>query len=182
MRGLYIGRFQPFHYGHLRALEWILSRVDEVIIGIGSAQLSHTWENPFTAGERVEMIWRTLRSRKLLERCIISIIPDTNGMHSLWVSMVRLFTPKFDVVFTNDRLSRRLFEEKGYRVEGIPFYKRELYSATRIRKLMLEGSAWKEYVPKEVVDVIEEIKGVERLRHLFINQASGRSRSTSKTK
>ena len=34
----------------------------------------------------------------------------------------------------------------------------------------------------ENLAVIEEIKGVERLRYLFTNQASGRSRSTSKTK
>ncbi|MEM3079801.1 MAG: adenylyltransferase/cytidyltransferase family protein, partial [Thermoproteota archaeon] len=51
-RGLFIGRFQPFHLGHLKAVEYIINRVDEVIIGIGSAQYSHTLENPFTAGER----------------------------------------------------------------------------------------------------------------------------------
>ncbi|HDJ89497.1 MAG TPA: nicotinamide-nucleotide adenylyltransferase, partial [Thermoprotei archaeon] len=58
MRGLFIGRFQPFHLGHFYALKWILSKVDEVIIGIGSAQVSYTIKNPFTLGERIEMIWR----------------------------------------------------------------------------------------------------------------------------
>jgi len=167
MRGFYIGRFQPFHYGHLKAIEWILSKVHELVIGIGSAQFSHTWENPFTVGERIEMIWRVLKSRELLDKCIIVAVPDTDRVHSLWVAMVRLYTPKFDIVFTNDSLSRRLFEEEGYRVEGIPFYKRELYNATRIRKLMAKGDEWRKYVPEEVIRVIEEIKGVERIRHLF---------------
>ncbi|RLF01945.1 MAG: nicotinamide-nucleotide adenylyltransferase, partial [Thermoprotei archaeon] len=57
-RGLFVGRFQPFHLGHLKALRWILEREDEVIICIGSAQYSHSLRNPFTVGERVEMIWR----------------------------------------------------------------------------------------------------------------------------
>ena len=40
-RGLFIGRFQPFHYGHLAALKWILSREDEVIFAL-EAPINHT--------------------------------------------------------------------------------------------------------------------------------------------
>ncbi|MCJ7698989.1 adenylyltransferase/cytidyltransferase family protein, partial [Candidatus Bathyarchaeota archaeon] len=40
-RGLYVGRFQPFHLGHLCAVKKILGEVDEVIVAIGSAQYSH---------------------------------------------------------------------------------------------------------------------------------------------
>ena len=42
--GLYVGRFQPFHLGHLEAIKHILKKVDTVIIAIGSAQYSHTLE------------------------------------------------------------------------------------------------------------------------------------------
>lgn len=55
-RGLYIGRFQPYHYGHEKILEFISHDVKEIIIGIGSSQESHTMENPFTCGERIEMV------------------------------------------------------------------------------------------------------------------------------
>ncbi|MBP1357507.1 MAG: adenylyltransferase/cytidyltransferase family protein, partial [Sulfolobus sp.] len=41
-RGLYPGRFQPFHLGHLSVIKWALERVNELIILIGSAQESHT--------------------------------------------------------------------------------------------------------------------------------------------
>ena len=34
----------------------LVEEVDELIIGIGSAQLSHTIDNPFTGGERVLMM------------------------------------------------------------------------------------------------------------------------------
>ncbi|HZK30987.1 MAG TPA: adenylyltransferase/cytidyltransferase family protein, partial [Methanoregula sp.] len=40
-RGFYIGRFQPYHNGHQSVLEHIADDVDEIVIGIGSAQLSH---------------------------------------------------------------------------------------------------------------------------------------------
>ena len=48
MRALYIGRFQPFHLGHLHIVKYILEVSKEVIIAIGSSG-SHTVHNPFTA-------------------------------------------------------------------------------------------------------------------------------------
>ena len=55
-RGLYVGRFQPFHLGHLGAIKAVLKEIDEFVIVIGSAQYSHNSNNPFTAGERLVMI------------------------------------------------------------------------------------------------------------------------------
>ena len=55
-RALFVGRFQPFHYGHLHAIEKILEECDELVLVVGSAQMSHEHDNPFTAGERIEMI------------------------------------------------------------------------------------------------------------------------------
>ena len=60
VRGILIGRMQPFHNGHMQVIKKILEEVDEIIIGIGSAQLSHELKDPFTAGERVLMISQTL--------------------------------------------------------------------------------------------------------------------------
>ncbi len=43
MNGLLIGRFQPFHLGHLEALQFALSKVDKLWIGLGSSNKSiHT--------------------------------------------------------------------------------------------------------------------------------------------
>jgi len=165
-RGLYIGRFQPFHLGHFQALKWILKREDEVIIGIGSAQFSHTLKNPFTLGERIEMIYRVLREEKLLERTVIVGIPDTDKQHSTWVSLVKAFTPYFTRVYTNDPLSQILFRENNIEVSPIPFFNREIYQATRIREMMINDQPWEDLVPKPVADVIKEINGVKRLKLL----------------
>ncbi len=60
-RGLYVGRFQPFHKGHLEAIKEVLDEIEELVIVIGSAQYSHNIHNPFTAGERLVMIRHALQ-------------------------------------------------------------------------------------------------------------------------
>ena len=89
-RGFYIGRFQPYHNGHQAVLERVAASVDEIVIGVGSAQLSHELENPFTAGERVLMITRSLAS---LGRPIYVIPIEDIQRNALWVSHVKSMTP-----------------------------------------------------------------------------------------
>ena len=65
VRGILIGRMQPVHNGHMQVIEKILEEVDEIIIGIGSAQLSHELKDPFTAGERVVMVTQALAEENI---------------------------------------------------------------------------------------------------------------------
>jgi len=169
-RAVYVGKFQPFHLGHLECVKYILSQARELIIVLGSAQYSHRLENPFTTGERIEMIRAALSEANIsCDRYMIIPVPDTNGVHSIWVSQVISYIPKFDVVFTNEPLTRRLFIEAGFKVESIPFFDREIFSATEIRRRMLEDSDWEKLVPRSVADVIKSINGVERLRSLALS-------------
>ena len=41
VRGILIGRMQPVHNGHIEVIKKTLEEVDEIVIGIGSAQKSH---------------------------------------------------------------------------------------------------------------------------------------------
>lgn len=160
-RAFYIGRFQPFHLGHHKVITELAKDVDELVIGIGSAQLSHTPENPFTAGERIMMISRGLKDLDLH----YYVIPISDIFrNSLWVAHVKSMTPPFSDVYTNNPLVSRLFYEAGYRVKYSPMYNREEYSGTEIRRRMLAGEKWEHLVPAAVVDVINEIKGMNRLR------------------
>lgn len=165
-RGLYVGRFQPFHLGHLEAIRRILEEVEELIVVIGSAQYSHNKDNPFTAGERLVMIRSALEEAKIdSSRFWIVPVPDVH-LHMMWVSALEGYTPKFQIVYSNDPLTRRLFMEAGYKIRGIPFFERQLYSSTVVREKMLLDESWASLVPKRVVDFIEEIDGVNRLRDL----------------
>ena len=40
------------------------------------------------------------------------------------------------------------------------------YSGTEIRRRMIAGEPWRDLVPKDVAEVIDEIGGVERLKDL----------------
>jgi len=165
-RGIFVGRFQPFHRGHLTAVKGILGKLDELVIVVGSSQYSHRVYNPFTAGERIVMIRGALKEEGILpSRFWIVPVPDVH-VHMTWVSQVVGYTPKFTVVYTNDPLTRRLFIEAGYQVKPVPFHKRRLYSATEIRKRMLDGKDWEELLPSSVVQFVKEIGGEERLRDL----------------
>jgi nicotinamide-nucleotide adenylyltransferase len=144
----------------------ILGEVDEVIVAIGSAQYSHNVNNPFTAGERLVMIRETLRDEKMdLSRVWLVPVPDVH-LHMMWVSALEGYTPRFTVVYSNEPLTRRLFVEAGYEVKDIPLYDRKVYSSTEIRKRMVKGEDWEEYVPRKVSAFIKEIDGVNRLRDL----------------
>jgi len=165
-RGLFVGRFQPFHLGHLHAIKEALKKVDELVIVVGSAQYSHELENPFTAGERVAMIRAALEEAGIpCSRYLIIPVQDA-PYHMVWVPQVVGFTPPFDVVFSNEPLTRRLFIEANYKVEGIPFYKRKLCNATEIRRLMIEDGEWEGSLPPSVCKIIKEIDGVKRLKDL----------------
>ena len=166
VRGLFVGRFQPFHNGHLKIVKDLLEKVDELIIAVGSSQYSHDADNPFTAGERITMIRNALESENISpSKYWIIPIPDLN-VHMLWVAQVIGYTPKFDVVFTNEPLTRRLFIEAGYKVESIPYYRRDIYSATEIRKRILMDEDWENLVPKPVLETIMQIDGVKRIKQL----------------
>lgn len=165
-RGLYVGRFQPFHLGHLDAIKNVLKEVDEIVIVIGSAQYSHNSNNPFTAGERLVMVRQALNEAKLdASRVWVVPVPDVH-LHMMWVANVEGYTPRFNVVFSNEPLTRRLFIEKGYQVQSLPFFERGLYSSTIVREKMLNGESWKALVPKSIASFIIEIDGVNRLREL----------------
>ena len=166
MRGLFVGRFQPFHLGHLAVLRGLRERrpEEELIIGIGTAQTSHTVENPFTAGERMEMILRAL-SEAELDRVLPVPLLDIDR-HSLWVGYLASLLPRFERVYTNNPLTRLLFEAGGYEVEAPVLIDREHLEGTRIRAEMVAGDLWRERVPVAVRDYLEAIHAPERLRLL----------------
>ena len=164
-RVLFIGRFQPFHKGHLAMVQRILRDNEEVIIGIGSAQYSHTGENPFTAGERFEMIKRSLDAAGIRDYHIVPI-PDTH-VHSVWVSHVKSLVPAFDAVVTNSDLVVRLFREHGVKMLSMPLVNRDEYSGTEVRRRMQKGGDWASLVPPVVADFVQEIDGIERIRETY---------------
>ena len=157
MRGLYIGRFQPYHLGHQAVLEEISREVDEIVIVIGSAQESHDPEDPFTSGERMEMIYAALGKGELRKKCIVTTLQDINR-NSLWVSHLQSMVPCFDLVYPTIP-GHRLFVEAGVEVKK-PLYQRD--APDQPFALLCGVRDWERLVPPSVAEFIREIE-VERL-------------------
>ena len=173
MRGLLVGRFQPFHKGHLSVIREALKKVDDLIVVIGSAEDSHTDKNPFTAGERFQML---LSSLTLEERKRIIIIPlrDVNRF-SVWVNHIESYVPPFDVVFSNSDLTRSLFSQAGYEVAITKAYSPKEYSATEIRRRIVAGEKWRHLVPQPVARMLEALDVKQRLLDAGMEPPKSRS-------
>ena len=171
-RGIFIGRFQPYHNGHQRMVKKIADDgdVDELILGIGSADASHTAHDPFTAGERIMMITKTLVDFDLVTYAVP--IEDLER-NSVWVSHVQSMSPDFDVAYSNNPLVIQLFTEAGVEVRQSPMFNREVLEGTEVRERMINGDNWRSLLPPEVVEVVDEIEGIQRIRQVSGSDANG---------
>ncbi len=162
MKGLFIGRFQPLHLGHVSIMEAALSEVDQLVVGIGSAESSYTFQDPFTGRERFEMLLRWGADKGWSERIIPVPIRDLNR-YSIWVGHVESLCPDFDIVYSNNPLTVKLFKLAGYEVRSTMLVDRGLYSGKGIRALMVKGDTWRELVPSSVGSYLDEIEGPSRI-------------------
>ena len=165
MNLLFIGRFQPFHNGHLKVLSHSSKRYTEIIIGIGSSQYAHTIENPFSAEERKQMIQETLQQYNIGNYRIV-LIPDIHDLPR-WVDHVCSLVSNFEVVLSNNPLTKQLFTEKGYQVQTTPIFSRKVFSGKEIRRRMMAGEPWENLVPAPVAALIHTLDGVQRIQQLM---------------
>ena len=161
MDGLLIGRFQPFHLGHLRALQFALSRVDNLWVGLGSSNKVADSNNPFSADERRQMILSSIDS-SMTERISLYPIPDLDN-HTKWIELINAIVPRFETIFSNDDLTKHLYSKRGIKIESIPFLQRDLLSGTHIRTLIADGGEWEGLVPDGTRRFLEE-SGAARIR------------------
>jgi nicotinamide-nucleotide adenylyltransferase len=164
MNGLLIGRFQPFHWGHLEAFQFALSKVDKLWVGLGSSNKPTQKNNPFSAEERKEMILSSI-DNSTKERISIYFIPDLDN-HIKWIEKIDSIVPKFDLVFSNDELTKYLYSTISVQVTPIPFLKRDELSGTNIRNLIIGDQKWDDLVPEGTKNFLININAKERLKNL----------------
>jgi len=164
MDGLLIGRFQPFHLGHLDAVLFGLARTENLFICIGSSNKSNERKNPFSAEERREMILTSIEP-SIADRIKIFDVPDV-GDHEKWTFEIDKTVPKYDIVFTNDEFTRTLFEKREISVISVILKDREKFSGTNIRNLIAYDRNWRDLVPQGTRNVLDSINAKERLQNL----------------
>jgi nicotinamide-nucleotide adenylyltransferase len=146
---LFLGRFQPFHLGHLHVVKSLIKKYD-LVIGIGSANIKRSEMNPFSADERKKMINAVLKKEKITARIVK--VPDTT-LDDKYEEYVRGIVP-FHVFACSNEFIKKYFSKKT----KIISYKRfKNISATRIRKNICLGKDYEYLVHPEVYKLMKKI-------------------------
>lgn len=87
--GVFIGRFQPFHNGHLAVVNDALSQVDKLIIVIGSANTAKNVKNPWSAKQRQDMIFNCLPAEVRSAKIDFAHVNDYTYNDNMWVSQIQ---------------------------------------------------------------------------------------------
>jgi nicotinamide-nucleotide adenylyltransferase len=153
---LFIGRFQPFHNGHLYSLEKCLELAEKVIVGIGSSEESETESNPCDFETRKKMV-EALRGKSSK----VLAIPD-NPSDEVWVENVTSnikdlgFSKDEVVVVSNNEWVTGTLGKAGFPIYQTGLYNRDELEGVKIRKMMRVGDErWKLRVPKEILGQID---------------------------
>ena len=151
--GLLVGRFQPFHKGHLQLIKESFRYVDTIVIGVGSVG-KIDGDNFLSFGERKEIL-EMVSKKEGWDDKVSKIIPlkDFNN-DKLWLAHSREVAGKIDVVIGNNEWTNRIFEKAGYPILRLGFYRRDLYEGVKIRKLIKSGKSWENRVPEHIVALL----------------------------
>jgi len=159
MIGIYAGRFQPFHKGHLGAINHILGECDELYVlicsKVGDSPLDD--RNPFSYEERKKMMELALGDLEWVHIHFIHIKDQEND--SEWTRIIEQEMPKGEKVsFSNNPNTTKAFKENGYETRSIPATND--ITATLIRKKIIRNEAWITLVPTPVWYYIQTIRGI----------------------
>ena len=154
MKALFIGRFQPFHKGHLMAVDWICQRAEKLYIILAEDHNGENERNPYSKEQREMMIKNSLKVEGI-DNYEIIYIPDFETVNG-WVNAITNHVPEFDVVFTGNPWIENCFSSRGFKVNTQPLFDPEKYNATVIREKMKSGERWEDLVPPSVAEIIRE--------------------------
>ena len=140
--GIVVGRFQIFHAGHQKLIDYGLELCDKLVIYIGSSQESNTEKNPFDYEFRKKVIETIYK-----DKVEIRPLPDAGlGNNNSWGKYI-LDTVKNDfgeypdlaISGTEDR-RKSWFEDTGVSVSELIISKNDIpVSSTKIKEYLLNN-------------------------------------------
>lgn len=165
---LFIGRFQPFHNGHLYVIQQILKENDRVIIVIGSAEKNYLPDNPLTAGERFDLIDKALKEAKIpAEKYCIVPVRNVNN-YAIWVNHINTYVPPYTKIYTGSKIVKACYNAKYNKIyskpEVIQVKRNKIrISATTIREAIIKNKKWEHMVPPIISKTLKKWQIKDRL-------------------
>nr|WP_300312171.1 adenylyltransferase/cytidyltransferase family protein [Halomonas sp.] len=101
---VFIGRFQPFHNGHLHGLSNALHQADRVILLLGSAWQPRSLHNPWTHQERENMV-RACLSEHDNQRLSCLPLEDVPESDDIWVQTVNAIVANLSAACSAPRIT-----------------------------------------------------------------------------
>jgi len=164
--GVYIGRFQPPHSAHLAVMLESLSRVDKLIIVLGSARSARSVKNPFAAEERQELIFEMLLEAGANRvKILFGTVRDYFYNENLWLAEVQSAVSALTRGNDDIALIGHLKDDSSYYLRSFPDWEYlptnvvSPLNATEIRTLYFaEQSIPLEFVPPAVHHFLEKFR------------------------
>lgn len=151
---LLVGRFQPFHNGHLYLIKKALQKADKLIIGIGSANVTDD-NNPYSISIRQQMIKKVIIKENFSNKILQIVSLDDFHNDEKWLRQINEKAKEFDLVVGNNEWTNRILEKAGYSILRVKYYQRYRYEGEKIRQLMKDGGKWQDRIPHYIEAIIK---------------------------
>lgn len=170
-RGVYWGRFNPPHRGHLGVIRRLRRRW-ALVVAVGSSERRDERSNPFSGAERKRMLEAYLREERIDG---VPVVTLRDGRSVAWAvaNLIRRCRP--DVLLLSTEKSA-LADRAGRQVRVVRFPRTGRISSTRVRDAIAAGSdAWRKWTGRSVAELIEELDGVRRIQRAYRRTGRGRA-------
>jgi len=164
---VFIGRFQPFHAGHLSVVEEALRKSEKLVMVLGSKEKPISPRNPLTYEQRCELIRATLTPLQN-ERVQITGVCDHEYNLQKWIAEVQKVVfiethKEFRAGPTKISLIGHSKDHTSYYLNLFPSWDRidvpalETFDGTALRKCLHSGS----YYPVGRIKMKQEFAGIK---------------------
>ncbi len=170
--GVYWGRFNPPHRGHLGVIRRFQDRY-RLLVAIGSAEHRNERRNPFSGNERKAMMEALLQEAGV-DGVRVTTLADGPSVRGSVENLVRRCRPDAVILSTERRGSLdAALARAGVRVAR--FRRTGTVSSTRVRDSIAGGTEeWRRLTGEAVATLIEQYDGPERIRRSY-GRAAGRT-------
>lgn len=153
---LVVGRWQPFHNGHLYLIKETLKISKRAIIVVGSSNATDK-NNPLNYQDREKLLKKVIGKEKIADRVAkIFALPDYPD-DKTWVKELVRRAGEFQVVIGNNEWTNRVLQQAGYQVITIPELDRQRLQGTAIRQSVKQNRTWQDKVPNYLADDLEKL-------------------------